>query len=335
MEGAKVSRYVFIALLLILLYLAFRLVQPFFTYIFMGVILTIAIYPLYAWFAKRIKNHKVSSIIVIVLILLLLVIPSFIIVGVLVKQTAGFISSFNAESLAKINNYVTSFLGPEADLRENFRELLTGVRDFMVKSAVAIAGSVAEIAIGLFIMFFIMYYGFVEGDNWVQQLREFIPFTKERREKLVKEIKSVTQAVIYGQIFIALLQGTLGGLGFLIVGISNPVFWGFVMTLLAFIPVLGTGLVWIPGGVIEIIKGNLLGGIFLLVYGFFIVAGIDNLLKPRIISGKGKIHPVVALIGVLGGLKLFGFLGIIIGPLIAALFIAMAGFFYEDYVKNK
>ncbi len=335
MEGAKVSRYVFIALLLILLYLTFRLLQPFLRYIFMGAILTIAIYPLYAWFVNRIKSQKVSSIIVILLILLILVIPSFIIAGVLVKQTIGFISSFNAERLAEANSYVVELLGTQFDMRENFTQLLIGLREFMVKSAVALAGSVAEIVIGLFIMFFIMYYGFVEGNNWVQQLREFIPFTKERKEKLVKEIKNVTTAVIYGQVLIALVQGILGGLGFLIAGISNPVFWGFLMTILAFLPVVGTGLVWAPAGIIEIVNGNILGGVFLMVFCFFMAAGVESVVKPKIISGKGKIHPIVALIGVLGGLKLFGFLGIIIGPLIAALFITMAGFFYDDYVKNK
>lgn len=333
MEGAKVSKYVFIALLLILLYLAFKLVQPFFTYIFLGLILTVAFYPFYTWFSRRIKNKKVSSIIAIVLILLIIIIPSFFIVGSLVKQTINFFNTFDVESFNRVNEYVVNTLGPKADLTTNINEFLVSIKDFIAKSAFSIAGSVAGISVGLFIMFFIMYYGFIEGASWFTKIREFIPFNRKRRERLVREIKDVTQAVIYGQIFIALLQGTLGGIGFFIIGIKNPVFWGFVMTILAFLPVIGTGLVWIPAAIIQFANSNILGGIFLLVYGFFIVAGVDNLLRPRIISGKGRIHPVVALVGVLGGLKVFGFIGIIIGPLIAALFIAMAEFFYEDYVK--
>ena len=250
-------------------------------------------------------------------------------------EIISFVNSFNPESFEKINDYVINVLGPRADLRDNLNEILVNVKDFVVKSAFSIAGSVAEIILGLFIMFFIMYYGFVEGESWLLKIRRFIPFSKQRNERLVREIKNVTQAVIYGQIFIALLQGTLGGIGFFIIGIKNPVFWGFIMTILAFLPVLGTGLVWGPAGIIELVNGHIIGGIFLLVYGFFIVAGIDNLLRPRIISGRGRIHPIIALIGVIGGLKVFGFLGIIIGPLIAALFIAMAQFFYEDYVKDK
>lgn len=339
MDGAKVSKYIFIALLLILLYLAFKLVQPFFTYIFLGLILTIATYPFYKWFSKRIKHKRLSSVIAIVLILLIIIIPLSITVGVLAKQTVEFIDSFDSNSFVeKVNNYAVGVLGPKANIKGTLNKILGGITDFdekNVKSAFSIIGSVAEIIIGLFIMFFIMYYGFVEGEKWLWQIREIIPFKKERRERLVREIKNVTQAVIYGHILIAILQGTLGAIGFFIVGIKNPVFWGFVMTVLALIPVIGTGLIWGPAGIILLAQGNIIWGIFLLVYGFFIVAGIDNLLKPKIISGKGKIHPIVALIGILGGLKLFGLLGIIIGPLIAALFIAMVEFYYEDYVKEK
>jgi predicted PurR-regulated permease PerM len=334
-EGVKVSRYVFIAVLLVLLYLAFRLAQPFFTYIFMAIILIITVYPVYNWLCKKVKSKKLSSIITIILVLLIIIIPSFIVVSVLVKQTGNFIGSFNLEHFDKINNYLIQVIGPKADLRNNFSEIVVNIKDFVLKSAVSIAGSVADIVLGLFIMFFIMYFGFVEGNSWSSGIKQVIPMSKDRKEKLIRGVKDVTHAVIYGQILIALLEGILGGIGFLIVGIHNPVFWGFIMTVLAFIPLVGSGLIWVPAGIIEIINNNMLGGIFILVYCFFIFTVIDNLLKPRIISGKGKIHPIVGLIGVLGGLKLFGFLGIIIGPIIAALFITMAEFFYEDYVKER
>jgi predicted PurR-regulated permease PerM len=334
LEAAKVSKYVFLVLLVVLAYLVFIIAQPFFNYIFMGLILTMAIYPFYTWFSKRIKNKRVSSIIAILLIILIIIIPSFFIVSALVRQTLSLINSFDASSLANINAYAVKLLGPKIDLQTIFNDILVNIRDFVVSSAVSIASSIAEIVLGLFIMFFIMYYGFVEGEKWSESVKDFMPFSRERREKLVSSIKRVTRAVIYGQVSVAILQGILGGIGFLIVGIKNPIFWGFIMTVLAFIPVLGTGLVWVPAGIIQILNNHILGGIFLLVYGFFIVAGIDNILKPKIIS-KAALHPIIALIGVLGGLKLFGFLGIIMGPIILALFITMAEFFHEDYIKEK
>jgi predicted PurR-regulated permease PerM len=260
----------------------------------------------------------------------------------LMIQTTSFVSSFSQGSFEevnqyfdKVNIYCMQVLGPDFNLKSKVNEILNGIQDFVLKSAAGIIGSIADAILGLFVMFFVIYYGFIEGKNWSSQIKDLLPLTKERKDKMAIEIKGVIHAVIYGQISIALLQGILGGLGFFIVGISNPVFWGFIMTILAFIPMTGTGFVWLPAGIIQLINGNILGGIFLLAYGFIIVSGIDNLIRPKIIAGKAKIHPVVALIGVLGGLKLFGFLGIIIGPLIAALFIAIGEFFYEDYVKDK
>lgn len=342
MEGDRVSRYAFMAVFAFLLYLAILMIKPFFTYLVTALAITVAVYPFYSWFSKKVKNKKLSSMVAVILILLVIVIPFSILISSLMIQTTSFVSSFSQGSFEevnqyfdKINIYCMQVLGPDFNLKSKVNEILNGIQDFVLKSAAGIIGSIADAILGLFVMFFVIYYGFIEGKNWSSQIKDLLPLTKERKDKMAIEIKGVIHAVIYGQISIALLQGILGGLGFFIVGISNPVFWGFIMTILAFIPMTGTGFVWLPAGIIQLINGNILGGIFLLAYGFIIVSGIDNLIRPKIIAGKAKIHPVVALIGVLGGLKLFGFLGIIIGPLIAALFIAIGGFFYEDYVKDK
>ncbi|MBN2052810.1 AI-2E family transporter [Candidatus Woesearchaeota archaeon] len=335
MEGEKISKYAFIVLLLVLLYFSFILVKPFFTYIFMALILTISVYPFYNWMQKLIKRKKISSLIVILLILLIIIIPSFFVVSSLVKQTVNLISSFDSSYFEKVNSYIVRALGPKADLSANLDQVLINIKDFILKSTFSLAGSVADIGLGLFIMFFIMYYGFKEGDDWASKASSVLPLNKIRKEKLLEKVKEVTKSVIYGQVFIALLQGTLGGIGFFALGLKSPVFWGFIMSVLAFLPVVGTGLVWGPAGIIEIINGNTIGGIALILYGLLIVSGIDYLIRPKIISGKGRIHPIIALIGVLGGLKVFGLIGIIIGPVIAALFVIMAEFFFEDYVKNN
>lgn|GEM_PF-1672695 len=333
-EETKISKYIFIILLLIFLYLTFRLAQPFLSYLFVGAALTIAAYPLYKWLVSKIKKKKLSSIIVIFLILLIIILPCALFIGSLVKQTLGFINTFDPQYFEKANNYVVHVLGPKADLHSNLDQFLTNIKDFIIKTSLSIAGSVFEISIGLFMMFFLMYYGFIEGEQWLAHIQKLVPFSKKRKEKLVRRIQEVTSGIIYGQVFIAILDGLLVGLGFFAAGISNPVFWGFITTILAFLP-LGASYVMIPAGIIEITKGSVLTGILLIVYCFFIVVGIEDLLRPAIISGKGKIHPIIVIIGLIGGLRLFGFAGILIGPLIAAMFIAMAEFFHEDYMKDE
>ncbi len=340
MVSAKITKYSFIGLLLVLLYLTFKVAQPFLMYICLGIIFTIALYPVYGWFCKVLKNKSMSSLITILLVLLIIIIPTSTIIGILTVQTKNIINSvdinqvFNQEHFGKVNDYMVNTFGVQANLRQKISDIIGSMGD-VAGYALKIVGSVFDTVLGLFVMFFVMYYGFTEGNEWAKKTRGVLPLDDERKNKLVKQIKDVTKAVIYGDLLIALLQGLLGGIGLFLIGVPNAVFWGFVMTILAFLPVIGTGLVWIPVGIIELINHDVVGGIFILVYGVIVILGVDYLLRPELVSGKARIHPVVALIGILGGLRLFGVFGIVLGPVIAALFITMTGFFYQDYIQKK
>ncbi|MFQ5620928.1 MAG: AI-2E family transporter, partial [Candidatus Nanoarchaeia archaeon] len=144
--------------------------------------------------------------------------------------------------------------------------------------------------------------------------------------------------VIYGSLVIALIQGALGALGFMIFGVGSPILWGLVMSLFALVPFIGTPIIWGPAGLLLVIDGfvdgqtNLVAkGIGLLIYGTLVISTVDNILKPKLIGKKAKIHPIVVLIGVLGGLSLLGFVGFVVGPLVLALFEALI----EVYEKEK
>lgn len=330
---ANPGKYIFIAILLVLAYFCFRLIQPFLSYILLGLIFSVALNPVYSALSNRLKSKKAASIITVLLVLLIIIIPSFFIVGSLVKQTTSFFGSINEESFSQFNDYLVERFGPRADLGDRLTEIVLTFQQFLLSSAFKIAGSVTDVVIGLFIMFSLMYYMFIQGEESVKKMAGIIPFTPERSLALLGKIKNVTKAVIFGEVLIALTQGLLGGIGFLIVGIGNPVFWGFLIAVFAFLPLLGSGMITIPASIILIANHNALGGVFLLVYGLLVVGGIDYFLRPRIISSGSKIHPLTALIGVFGGLKLFGFTGIIIGPTIVALFVALISFYYEDYMK--
>ena len=145
-------------------------------------------------------------------------------------------------------------------------------------------------------------------------------------------------AIVYGSIVVALIQGTLGGIGFWIVGIPSPILWGILMSLFALIPMVGTGIIWVPASLGMAAYGYLSGdtvmvwkAIGLFIYGVFVIAGIDNVLKPKIIGERAHVHPVIILLGVLGGLKFFGIVGFAVGPLILAIFIT----FLEIYEYEK
>jgi len=147
----------------------------------------------------------------------------------------------------------------------------------------------------------------------------------------------VTFAVFYGNIFVAIIQGILGGVGFFVLGVESPVLWGFVMILFALIPYFGTAIIWLPAALNLLFKGYLENdasytarGIILIVYGILVISSIDNILKPRLIGSKAQVHPVLVLLGVLGGLSLFGFIGLILGPVMLALLMTFVDIYEEE-----
>jgi predicted PurR-regulated permease PerM len=189
--------------------------------------------------------------------------------------------------------------------------------------------------LGLFVMFFVMYYGFREGEYFVERIRQLLPLEPSLKESLFYELRTITQAVLYGQVMTALIQGSLGAIGLLIFGVSNWLFWGAIMIVTSFIPMIGTPIVWVPAGLSLILGGATARGIGLLIFGATIVMNIDNFLRPRLMSGRTKIHPVLILIGVMGGLKVFGFVGLLVGPLILALLVAFVKFYEHAYLQPR
>ena len=147
----------------------------------------------------------------------------------------------------------------------------------------------------------------------------------------------MTSAVIYGSLIIAIIQGMLGGIGFWVVGLPSPLIWAIVMIFAALIPYIGSSIIWFPAALILIFSGYvdsepilIIKGAGLILYGTFIIGLIDNILKPKIIGDKGGLHPVLVLLGVIGGLNLLGFIGIIIGPIILAMLVTFIKIYEEE-----
>jgi predicted PurR-regulated permease PerM len=335
------ENYFFVVTLCVAFLGAFLLIYPFLHYLFFALLLTYLLHPLKRALEKEIKSRTLAAFILIFLVILVIIAPTIYISSRLVKELRSAVSMV-AESpnrhvyLEKAESYLERFTGEPVDLHLYKNELISQVRGFLVKAAPNVLGSVSGLLLGLFIMFFVMFYSFQEGRKSFEHLHALIPLAPNLKDKLFDEIKSVTWAVVYGQIMTAIIQGGLGGVGFLIFGVPNPILWGSVMVILSFLPILGTALIWVPAGIYLIASGAALRGIGLLIYGGVLVANVDNFLKPRLIAGKSNIHPVVVLLGVLGGLKVFGFIGLFAGPLILALLIALLRFYEsEEYLELR
>ncbi|MFH1505656.1 MAG: AI-2E family transporter [archaeon] len=332
MDQERLSRYFFIVVLLIVLYLSIVVIRPFLTYIVLGLVLTAILYPFYKWLCKKVKNKNVAASIIVILVLLAIIMPLFYIITSLVQQAGVAYQTYgNAETVERFSEFITHISGQEVDVKEFVNNSMYWLKTNISSYAPTVVTSITDIFLGLFVLFFVMFYALKEGNNLYDEIKELIPLKKKYKVKLFAETKNMVGAVMYGQVITAIIQGGLGGLGFLLFGIPNPVLWGFIMIILSFLPIVGAPIIWIPAGIIQIVNGNYVSGIGILIYGIVVISQIDNFIRPKLISRKSKLHPAVVLVGVLGGLKVFGFVGLILGPLILAILMVLLRTYTEDF----
>jgi predicted PurR-regulated permease PerM len=172
-------------------------------------------------------------------------------------------------------------------------------------------------------MAFTIFFFFKDGPGFLQKIRDYLPFSEQQRDRLTSQVKDMIVSTIYGGVVVAIVQGILGGTAFAILGIRSPIFWGCAMALMSFVPMLGTAIIWLPASAILLFQGAYVKGIGLVLIGVFVISMVDNILKPLIIGGRTKMPTVVIFFTVLGGIKLFGLLGLVMGPLVFALFLSV------------
>ena len=336
-SGISVREIFLILSILVVAFFSLLLIKPYFQYIISAMILSFIFFPMYKKINHKFTNQSVASGVMIVLILLMVIIPISYVVSQLVVQTMSVMNNMdpsqtlNTTMLDEFTLTISNIVGQEIIFDEFLAEFSSAGKDFVLSSAPQIFGSLTSIFLGLFIMLFIMFYLFKDGETLVGFLLKLSPIKEENEHRLMEEFSKVTKGVIYGQIVIGIFQGTLAGIGYIAFGVPAPILLGFITLIASFLPFIGTGLIWAPICIFMIAGGNLWGGLLLAIYCMFIVSGIDNVIKPKLIGDKTGLHPVLVLLGVFGGLSMFGFIGFILGPMIIALMIILLKMYMEDY----
>jgi predicted PurR-regulated permease PerM len=192
-------------------------------------------------------------------------------------------------------------------------------------------GSATSAVLNLVIAFFGLYYMLrSDGDTW-EKIRPYIPFSSSTADALRERFFSVTEATLLGTMLIGVIQGSLVGAGFWIVGLPDPFFWGTVTAIASILPVLGTSLVWLPAVFVLLVENRYRAAVTMLVIGAGIASNIDNLIRPLVYRRVSHIHPMITLVGAFAGVKYFGLLGVLLGPLAIAYLFALLHFYREEY----
>jgi len=186
-------------------------------------------------------------------------------------------------------------------------------------------------AITIAVTFFTMFYFFLDGERLVQRLKYLSPLSQRHEDAIIQRFVLVTRATVTGSFIIALIQGTLGAAVLWICGVHAPILWGVVMVLLAFIPLIGVKLVLLPTAAVELLSGEIWQGIVILAASFIVILNVDNVLRPRLVGQRAHMHDLLVFFSTLGGLATFGIPGIIVGPVIAAFFVALVDIYAEAF----
>lgn len=204
-----------------------------------------------------------------------------------------------------------------------------------VQNAVGAVGGfvtgLTNVGIGIFLWILSLYYFYVDGERWLLRLRELLPLPERHSTAFFREFRSVAHAVFFGNIVTAIAQGVLGGIAFVIVGISGAVFYGSLIALAGVLPLVGAILVWGPASIYLFSQGRIGAGIFMLVWGVLVVGTVDNVLRPILTKGGLRMHPLLVFLSIFGGIAAFGFVGILLGPLFAALFFAALRIYATEF----
>ena len=235
--------------------------------------------------------------------------------------------------IARINGWLESNTGISAEQIQSW--LISGTREVLKHAAsvgggffLGALGSLLAFAITLFLLFFFLR----DGDLMLARARRLIPLAEERKERLFRQLGGVTRAIVVGTSVTAILQGVLIGIGFTIASLPSPVVFGVLAALLSMLPVGGAAFVWGPAVIWLFFDGRWGFGIFMLVWGI-LLGGLDNILRPMLISGRARISALAVFIGVLGGIPAFGAIGVIAGPVVLSLVLALIEFAEESRPK--
>ena len=317
-------------------YLTYEILRPFISPIVWAIVLSIVFYPLYAIIRRGVRLKSVASLLCLLAILVVLLGP-FAYFSYILTQEAMALSNYfqtgpadplsdvlhNAAVNKLVQKILTMFHMTEADLARTIADNISEIgKQSMGMIRIGLGNAAATLVNFVFMMLSIFFF-FVEGPELLDRFSTFMPFSRRQRERLINQTRDIVISTIYGGVTIAVIQGAMGGIAFSLLGISSPVMWGVAMCISSFIPLVGTLVVWGPAVGYLAIQGFYWKALILLVVGVAGISSVDSFLRPLLIRGRIKLPTLAIFFSILGGIKLFGFVGFIMGPLVLALFMSV------------
>ncbi len=343
----EAHKVMFFLIFLILAYLSYLIVKPYFVTLLTAGIIALLFYPVFNFIQKR-TGKSIGALITILIIFALVIVPSGYVLQKFTREAYGvYVSTKEAVELGggiigpqcdegitcSINSQINEYLRG-LNQQQLFVEIGQVIKDYSIKFGGDIIKYLTGLILKLFVFIFTLYYLFTSGDQFVEYVKSVLPVNSAHKNEMIARTKETLYAIIYGNFLTGLVQTILAVILYLILGVPSPAFLG-LLTFIGAVSI-GSWLGWLPAALWLLFKGALISsnsliikGIILLLLGVFLISVIDNVVKPMIIKRWSKINIAVILVGLFGGIALYGFIGIFLGPVILALFLTIVKIYSE------
>ncbi len=295
-------------------------------------VLYILMAPLYEWLLRRLKSRRIARALVIVVALVGIVLPLTWVLSLLVGQAQGAAQAVVESPV--LDRLDELRVGPYA-IGQELRDLGASLVGMLGGGAISVIGKVTRVTLNVVFAFFGLYYILKDADGAWRSARPFIPFSDSNVEILRERFASVTKATVLGSGLCAVAQGVLMAIAFQLFGLGNAVFWGAVTMVFSIIPILGSGMIWVPGAIVLAMTDRLPAAIGLALFGLVVIGNIDNLIRPWVYSRYAAIHPMITVVGAIAGVSYLGILGLLIGPLALMYFFELLRMYAREYLPEQ
>lgn len=333
-------RMVAIFAVIVVLVLSFMIIRPFLVPIISGAVLAYLFYPIYKFMAQRLPKvlpgETISAILTCLLIILIVLIPMASITGLLtseIREGYIFLNRVLNSPDFNLNIDIPPIFGQRIGDISQYKDEIVSFGVQVIGWLQNVAKAIPNVFFTIFLTIFSIYFFLKGARNIYAFFQDFFPLPAGRYKQILERLDDLSRGMIIGQIVVGIIHGFLAWFAYSFLGVPNPVLWAFLTAIISIIPVLGASIVWFPVAVYLFVSG-LPGGVYwkgivLFLYGLLLMSTMDNILKPKIIGQRSRIHPLVILFGILGGVQLIGLPGIIFGPLILGLLDVVMSIFRE------
>jgi predicted PurR-regulated permease PerM len=347
-HGSSASVWFLLALLLGLLAIGFLLFRAFLQPIAFAAIIGIGFHPLHVGITRIVRGPNRAALLTTFTVILIFVLPAVLIASAASGELNKAARYFNDRStqeggavayLSHKQQSVLRWVGKYVDVGELHLEsalenLPVQVSRFLLAAGTGLVGGLAGVTGKAILMFLILFFVFRDGHAAVENVTSILPLRREQAKRLLTRIHDSVVANLYGIVAVGLAQGLLTGAALAVLGVRSALLLGLAAAVCSLIPMLGTMLVWLPVSIYLMATGHLWKGIILIVWGGAVVGTIDNILRPLVIGSKVQLHPVILLFSLLGGVQVFGFIGIFIGPVVISLIAAVVSMLREELAES-